>query len=55
MLTPGRYVGAVEADEEDAEAVAARVATLTEELYGLFDQSAKLEKMVRKQLGALGE
>jgi type I restriction enzyme M protein len=53
VLTPGRFVGAVEADEEDAEAVAERVATLTEELYGLFDKSAEAEKTVRDQLGRI--
>ncbi|WP_431951195.1 type I restriction-modification system subunit M [Actinacidiphila sp. bgisy167] len=51
VLTPGRYVGAVEAEEEDAEAVATRIASLTEELYRLFERSAELEKTVRKQLG----
>ncbi|MFE9538971.1 type I restriction-modification system subunit M [Streptomyces sp. NPDC006691] len=51
VLTPGRYVGAIEAEEEDAEAVAAKIATLTEELYGLFAKSAELEKTVREQLG----
>ncbi|MFH9862501.1 type I restriction-modification system subunit M [Streptomyces sp. NPDC017202] len=50
VLTPGRYVGAVEAEEEDAEAVAERISKLTEELYELFDKSAELEKMVREQL-----
>ncbi|MEU9647355.1 class I SAM-dependent DNA methyltransferase [Streptomyces sp. NPDC048110] len=50
VLTPGRYVGAVEAEEEDLEAVAAKVTVLTEELYGLFDKSAELEKAVRKEL-----
>ncbi len=49
-LTPGRYVGAVEAEEEDAEAVAERISRLTEELYELFDKSAELEKTVREQL-----
>ncbi|WP_327655870.1 class I SAM-dependent DNA methyltransferase [Streptomyces sp. NBC_00483] len=53
VLTPGRYVGAVETEEEDAEAVAARISTLTKELFGLFEQSAELEKTVREQLGAL--
>ncbi|MFJ9660607.1 type I restriction-modification system subunit M [Streptomyces griseoflavus] len=53
VLTPGRYVGAVEAEEEDAEVVAERITGLTEELYGLFDKSAKLEKTVREQLGRL--
>ncbi|MEV7481596.1 type I restriction-modification system subunit M [Streptomyces halstedii] len=51
VLTPGRYVGAVAVEEEDAVAGAAKIATLTEELYGLFDESARLEKAVREQLG----
>lgn len=51
VLTPGRYVGAVKAEEEDTEVVAERIAALTEELYGLFDRSAELEKTVREQLG----
>ncbi|WP_073950527.1 class I SAM-dependent DNA methyltransferase [Streptomyces kebangsaanensis] len=51
VLTPGRYVGAVEAEEEDAEAVAERISKLAEELYELFDKSAELEKTVREQLG----
>ncbi|OIJ67827.1 type I restriction-modification system subunit M [Streptomyces mangrovisoli] len=51
VLTPGRYVGAVEAEEEDAEAVAERISALTEELFALFDKSADLEKTVREQLG----
>ncbi|WP_033222646.1 type I restriction-modification system subunit M [Kitasatospora phosalacinea] len=53
VLTPGRYVGAVEAEEEDAEAVAERIAALTEELFGLFEKSEELEKTVREQLGRL--
>ncbi|WP_217176796.1 class I SAM-dependent DNA methyltransferase [Streptomyces sp. AC495_CC817] len=55
VLTPGRYVGAVEAAEEDAEAVAERISRLTDELYELFDKSASLEKTVREQLGSFGE
>ena len=50
VLTPGRYVGAVEAEEEDAETVAARINKLSEELCRLFDKSAELEKMVRERL-----
>ncbi|MFJ5896869.1 type I restriction-modification system subunit M [Streptomyces sp. NPDC093064] len=53
VLTPGRYVGAVEAEKEDAEAVAARIATLTEVLYELFNKSSEAEKTVRKQLGRI--
>lgn len=51
VLTPGRYVEAVEAEEEDAEAVAERINKLTDELYELFGKSAELEKTVREQLG----
>ncbi|MFI1562317.1 type I restriction-modification system subunit M [Streptomyces sp. NPDC020490] len=54
VLTPGRYVGAVEAEEEDTEAVVDRISKLTEELYELFDKSAELEKTVREQLGGIG-
>ncbi|MET8028069.1 type I restriction-modification system subunit M [Streptomyces avermitilis] len=53
VLTPGRYVGAVEAEVEDAEAVAERIVGLTGELYGLFDKSAELEMVVRAQLRRL--
>ncbi|MFJ5559508.1 type I restriction-modification system subunit M [Streptomyces sp. NPDC093250] len=49
-LTPGRYVGAVAPEEEDAETIAERISELTEELYALFDKSAELEKTVREQL-----
>ncbi|MFD5375313.1 type I restriction-modification system subunit M [Streptomyces griseoincarnatus] len=54
VLTPGRYVGAVEVEEEDAEAMAGKIASLTEELYALFDKSAELEAGVREQLGRVG-
>lgn len=53
ILTPGRYVGAVEAEEQDAETLAARITSLTEELFELFAQSAKLEKTVQEQLGGV--
>lgn len=51
VLTPGRYVGAVDVEEEGAEAIAERIAKLTGELYELFDKSDELSKMVREQLG----
>ncbi|MYS73265.1 N-6 DNA methylase [Streptomyces sp. SID5926] len=51
VLTPGRYVGSTEREEEDAEAVAKKISSLTKELYGLFDKSTELEKTVRQQLG----
>ncbi|MGW5923475.1 class I SAM-dependent DNA methyltransferase [Nocardia fluminea] len=51
VLTPGRYVGAVEVEEEDAEVIAEKIARLTGELYKLFDMSDELAKTVREQLG----
>jgi type I restriction enzyme M protein len=48
-LTPGRYVGAAEA-EEDGEPVTAKIKRLTEELLAAFDESARLERVVRQQL-----
>jgi Type I restriction-modification system methyltransferase subunit len=50
VLTPGRYVGAPEVDQEDVEAIAKKIVTLTEELYTLFDKSEELTKTVREQL-----
>jgi type I restriction enzyme M protein len=55
VLSPGRYVGAVATEEEDAEAVTAQIAAITKELLELFEESSNLEKAVRKQLGGLGE
>ncbi|WP_280317997.1 type I restriction-modification system subunit M [Nocardia wallacei] len=53
VLTPGRYVGTIEAEEEDAETVAGKIARLTGELYELFDMSDELAKTVREQLEGL--
>ncbi|WP_433362197.1 N-6 DNA methylase [Actinoplanes sp. CA-142083] len=52
VLTPGRYVGAPESQEDD-EPVADRIERLTKELYARFDDSARLEAAVREQLGRL--
>lgn len=48
-LTPGRYVGAPEA-EEDGEPIDDKIQRLTKELLTAFDESARLEKVVRSQL-----
>ncbi|QDP98523.1 SAM-dependent DNA methyltransferase [Microlunatus elymi] len=48
-LTPGRYVGAAEA-EDDGEPIDAKINRLTKELLEAFDESARLEKVVREQL-----
>ncbi|MCU7726201.1 type I restriction-modification system subunit M [Actinoplanes sp. KI2] len=52
VLNPGRYVGTVARDEE-TEPVADRIERLTKELYAQFEESARLEAMVRDQLGRL--
>ncbi len=54
VLTPGRYVGAV-ACAEETEPVADRIERLTKELYAQFEESARLESVVRDQLGRLGD
>jgi type I restriction enzyme M protein len=48
-LTPGRYVGAAEA-EDDGEPIDERVARLKNVLLAAFDERVRLEKMVREQL-----
>jgi type I restriction enzyme M protein len=52
VLTPGRYVGAaVEEEDPDAEPVGERIARLTKELFAQLDESARLDAVVREQLG----
>jgi type I restriction enzyme M protein len=51
-LTPGRYVGAVEA-EDDGEHVDTKITRLTNDLLAAFDESGRLEKVVRDQLQRL--
>jgi len=50
VLTPGRYVGAPEVQNEDDEPITDKIARLTKELYAHFEESARLEKAVREQL-----
>ena len=52
-LTPGRYVGAEE-QEEDSEAFADKMARLTAQLTEQFAASAKLEGEIKKNLAGLG-
>lgn len=51
-LTPGRYVGAPEL-EDDGEPIEDKLERLTKELYAQFDESARLAEVVREQLGRL--
>jgi len=53
VLTPGRYVGAEEV-EDDGIPFADKMATLTAELADQFAESAKLEIAIRKNMKALG-
>lgn len=53
VLTPGRYVGIAE-QEDDNEAFEDKMAKLTSELYTLFDESRDLESIIRKNLSAIG-
>lgn len=53
VLTPGRYVGLEEVDD-DGEAFEEKMERLTNELGLLFAESNKLEEEIREQLGELG-
>jgi len=52
-LTPGRYVGAADV-EDDGEPIGDKIERLSKELFEQFDESARLEKVVREQLGRIG-
>lgn len=53
VLTPGRYVGAA-AQEDDGEPFAEKMDRLTKELELQFEESARLEKLIRENLKGLG-
>jgi type I restriction enzyme M protein len=53
VLTPGRYVGAAAAEDDD-EPFPEKIASLTEELTTQFEESAKLEDMIKLNLEGLG-
>ena len=53
VLTPGRYVGIADA-EEDGEPFGEKMARLTAELGGLFGESRRLEAEIRRQLAGIG-
>lgn len=53
VLTPGRYVGAAEVEEDD-EPFAEKMQRLTSELNGQFAESAKLEAAIKSNLEGLG-
>ena len=53
ILTPGRYVGIVE-QEDDGEPFEEKMTRLTSELSDMFAKSHELEDEIRKKLGAIG-
>lgn len=53
ILTPGRYVG-IEEQEEDDEPFEEKMRRLTSELSELFAKSHELEAKIKEQLGAIG-
>jgi type I restriction enzyme M protein len=53
VLTPGRYVGAEEVEEDD-EPFAEKMERLTATLAAQFTESARLEAEIRKNLQDLG-
>lgn len=53
VLTPGRYVGAEDV-EDDGEPFEEKMPRLVTELNGQFADSAKLEEEIRKNLRTLG-
>ena len=54
ILTPGRYVGAAAPGTED-EPAADQVERLTKELFAQLEESARLDQVVRAELGRLNE
>lgn len=49
-LTPGRYVGAADV-EDDGEPIEQKIARLSKELFEQFEESERLAAVVREQLG----
>jgi len=52
-LTPGRYVGVAETDDDECEPIAKKIDRLTKELLTHFDESARLEQVVRSQIARI--
>jgi type I restriction enzyme M protein len=53
VLTPGRYVGAEEVEDDD-EAFADKMQTLTAKLGKQMAKGAELDALIRQKLGGLG-
>lgn len=53
VLTPGRYVGAADA-EEDSEPFPEKMQRLTAQLKSQFEESDRLEKAIKEDLAGIG-
>ena len=53
VLTPGRYVGAADA-EEDSEPFPEKMQRLTAQLKSQFEESDRLEKAIKDNLAGIG-
>lgn len=53
ILTPGRYVGIADAEEDD-EPFEEKMTRLTGELGKMFEESNRLQEQIKKNLGAIG-
>lgn len=53
ILTPGRYVGIADSEEDD-EPFEEKMARLTSELSRCFEESNRLQEQIKKNLGAIG-
>jgi type I restriction enzyme M protein len=53
ILTPRPYVGSPDADDTDGEPIAGKIHRITKELFAHFEESARLEQVVRTQLERL--
>jgi len=51
--SPGRYVGAAD-EADDGEPFAEKMERLTSQLKAQFNESARLEEHIKKNLGMLG-
>lgn len=54
VLTPGRYVGAAETEDDDEMSFEDRMEQLTAKLKGQFAEAARLEEAILKNLASLG-
>jgi type I restriction enzyme M protein len=53
VLTPGRYVGAEEVEDDD-ETIAEKMQKLTENLGEQMAKGVELDALIRQKLGGLG-